>query len=225
MNAILIETSASVCSAALVANNKIIKSFRSDEPMQHAVNLPLFVQEAMNIARAENIRLDAVAISGGPGSYTGLRIGTSTAKGLCYALDAKLVAINTLNLIALECITSHSEINANALVVPMIDARRMEVFTQSFSVDATPLDKAEAMIIDANSFGNINKQMVLCGSGAAKCNVITKPDVVIIPDIVPSANDNMLKLAIEAFDNERFEDVAYYEPFYLKEFYTTAKID
>lgn len=225
MNAILIETSAATCSAALVSNNKIIKSFRSDEQMQHAVHLPVFVQEAMQIARDEGIEIDAVAVSGGPGSYTGLRIGVSTAKGLCYALGAKLVAVNTLNLIALEFTATHSDIPADAMVVPMIDARRMEVFTQPFSKDATPLGEAEAKIIDANSFADSNKPLYLCGSGAAKCSVVINTNVRIIPDVNPAANENMLRIAAEAFEKEQFEDVAYYEPFYLKEFYTTARID
>jgi len=222
MNAILIETSASTCSAALVVNNKIIKSFRSDESMQHAVHLPLYVEEAMKIVKEQNITIDAVAVSGGPGSYTGLRIGVSTAKGLCYALGAKLIAINTLNLIALEYVANSKNLPADAVVVPMIDARRMEVFTQSFDANATPLCDAEAMIIDENTFGDCKKPLYLCGSGAEKCSVVKNPAVTIVSDVMPSANDNMLKLANAAFDNGKFEDVAYYEPFYLKEFYTTA---
>lgn len=225
MNAILIETSSATCSAALVANNKIIKSFRSDEPMQHAVHLPLYVQDAMHIAKEKGLEIDAVAVSCGPGSYTGLRIGVSTAKGLCYALGAKLVAVNTLNLIALEFIASQDNIPADALVVPMIDARRMEVFTQSFDVNATPLVDADAVIISEDTFGEVEKPLFLCGSGAAKCSVVKNANVRIFSDVVPVANEQMLSLAIEAFDKGQFEDVAYYEPFYLKEFYTTAKID
>lgn len=223
MNSILIETSAATCSAALVANNKIIKTFRSDEAMQHAVHLPQYMEEAMQIAKERGMKIDAVAVSGGPGSYTGLRIGVSTAKGLCYALGAKLVTVNTLNLIALEFVSGNNVIPADALVMPMIDARRMEVFTQSFGADATPLGDAEAKIIDENSFCDIEKPIYLCGSGAAKCSVVKNTNVKIIDGVMPAANDEMLKLAAEAFEAGRFEDVAYYEPFYLKEFYTTAK--
>lgn len=225
MNAILIETSSATCSVALVVNNQIIKSFRSDEPMQHAVHLPLYVQEAMLITKEKGLEIDAVAVSCGPGSYTGLRIGVSTAKGLCYALGAKLVAVNTLNLIALEFIASQYNIPVDALVVPMIDARRMEVFTQIFDANAIPLVDAEAKIINEDSFSDVDKPLLLCGSGAAKCSVVKNANVWIFSEVVPIANEQMLHLAIEAFDKEQFEDVAYYEPFYLKEFYTTAKIE
>jgi len=225
MNAILIETSAATCSAALVANNKIIKSFRTDEAMQHAVNLPRYVEEAMRIANENEIKIDAVAVSGGPGSYTGLRIGVSTAKGLCYATGAKLIAVKTLNLIASEFIANHKELPAEALVVPMIDARRMEVFAQCFGADATPLAEAEAKIIDENSFDDIKRPLFLCGSGAAKCSVVRNNYVNIDAEVMPTANVQMLKLAIEAYNEGRFEDVAYYEPFYLKEFYTTMTKD
>lgn len=221
MNAILIETSAATCSAALVSNDKIIESFRSDNAMQHAVHLPQYIEKAMRIANEKGITIDVVAVSGGPGSYTGLRIGVSTAKGLCYALGAKLVAVNTLHLIALEFIASHKEVAADAMVLPMIDARRMEVFTQSFSANATPLGEAEAKIIDEGSFAGIGKTMYLCGSGAAKCSVVKNPHVKICPDVMPAANEEMVRLAVEAYEKGRFEDVAYYEPFYLKEFYTT----
>lgn len=224
MNAILIETSAATCSAALVANNKIIKSFRSEEAMQHAVHLPKFMEEAMRIAKVEGFGIDAVAVSCGPGSYTGLRIGVSTAKGLCYALGAKLVAVSTLNLIALEFVAKNGDIPADAFVVPMIDARRMEVFTQCFGADATPLGLAEAKIIDEGTFGETERDLYLCGSGAAKCSVVKSPHVKICQDVVPVADAEMLKLAIEAYEAGRLEDVAYYEPFYLKEFYSTAKI-
>ena len=223
MNALLIETSASTCSAALASNGRIIKAFRSDELMQHAVHLPKYIEEAVALARSGNITIDAVAVSGGPGSYTGLRIGVSTAKGLCYALGAKLIAVNTLNLIALEFATSHLDIPSGSRIIPMIDARRMEVFTQQYTDNVTPFSEAEAKIIDGDSFSDANCQLFLCGSGASKCSIIRNSNVNIIPDVIPLANDNMLKLATQAYDNGDFEDVAYYEPFYLKEFYTTSK--
>lgn len=223
MNAILIETSASTCSAALASNGQIIKTFRSDEPMQHAVYLPKFVEDAVALARSENISVDAVAVSGGPGSYTGLRIGVSTAKGLCYALGAKLIAVNTLHLIALEFAASHSEIPSGSRIIPMIDARRMEVFTQVFSDTVAPLSDAEAKIIDGGSFSDFECPLFLCGSGASKCSVIQNSNVSIIADVNPLANENMLALTTIAYEDTRFEDVAYYEPFYLKEFYTTSK--
>ena len=219
MNAILIDTSATVCSAALVENDKIIKHFRTDEGMRHAVDLPQFIEQAMAIVRDRNITLDVVAVSSGPGSYTGLRIGVSTAKGLCYATGARLIAVSTLRLMALELISKGS-LADGAGVMPMIDARRMEVYTQRFSSLGVPTSEPEAKILDEGSFADITTPLVLCGNGAAKCAALINNNVTIVPDIVALANDNMLLLATEAFDAQRFEDVAYYEPFYLKEFYT-----
>lgn len=224
MNFLLIETSASICSAALAIDGKIISSYRNDEPMQHAIALPHFVEQALAEARNRNVSIEVIAVSGGPGSYTGLRIGVSTAKGLCYATGAKLVQVSTLQLIALRFTKGYNKLRSDAIIRPMIDARRMEVYTQSFTVGGQSCSEAETMIITPETFANENCSLYLCGSGASKCkNVVNNEKVFIIEGIEPIADEQMLILANEAVDNGCFEDVAYYVPFYLKEFYTTAK--
>ncbi len=193
----------------------------SDEAMQHATHLPLYIEAAMKQIREQNISLDAVAVSSGPGSYTGLRIGVSTAKGLCYALECKLIAINTLKIIATEL---QDNILANTIICPLIDARRMEVYTAMYDNTLKEISPAEAKIIDETSFADINHPIYFCGSGAQKCSTVIKnPNAQFITSVKPTAN-MMVKLAEDAYRNQQFEDVAYYEPFYLKEFYTPQKI-
>lgn len=219
-NILLIETSAETCSVAIECDGKIIDMQMSDEPMQHAKHLPTYIEKAMQLIKKENITLDAVAVSGGPGSYTGLRIGVSTAKGLCYALGCKLIAVDTLKIIASSL---KQENQTNAIICPLIDARRMEVYTAMYDCELNELSPAEAKIIDENSFADINQPILFCGSGAEKCSkVIKNPNAQFLSAVNPTAN-TMVNLAEEAYHNNQFEDVAYYEPFYLKEFYTPQK--
>lgn len=219
-NILLIETSAETCSVAIESNGKILNLQMSDEAMQHATHLPVYVETAMKQIREQNIKLDAVAVSSGPGSYTGLRIGVSTAKGLCYALGCKLIAINTLKIMATAL---QNTTPTNAVICPLIDARRMEVYTAIYDNTLNEISPAEAKIIDENSFSDIDRPIYFCGSGAEKCsNVIKNPNAQFITSVKPTAN-MMVKLAEEAYRNQQFQDVAYYEPFYLKEFYTPQK--
>ena len=219
-NILLIETSAEICSVTIACDGKIINSQMSNEAMQHATHLPLYVEAAMKLLKEKNITLDAIAVSGGPGSYTGLRIGVSTAKGLCYALGCKLIAIDTLKVIA----TAFKQTEpANIIICPLIDARRMEVYTAMYDYALNQISPAEAKIIDENSFSDINHPIYFCGNGAEKCSkVIRNPNAHFDTTIKPIAN-MMVELAEEAYLNNQFEDVAYYEPFYLKEFYTPQK--
>lgn len=230
MTYLLIETSATICTLALAEDDEIICSFRNDEPMHHATSLPVFAQQALDTARQRGLKIDVVAVSGGPGSYTGLRIGVSTAKGICYATGARLVQVSTLQLIARRFLGNEdaacrvSTQQGQPVIRPMIDARRMEVYTQAFDAQGDPIDDPQALVITPDSFSDINDTLYICGSGAAKCrDVITSPNVKIADDIEPEADADMLLLAQKAVAENRFEDVAYYEPFYLKEFYTTAK--
>ena len=219
-NILLIETSAEICSVAIACDGKIINSQISNEAMQHATHLPLYIEAAMKFIKEKNITLDAVAVSGGPGSYTGLRIGVSTAKGLCYALGCKLIAIDTLKVIATAFKQSEP---ANIIICPFIDARRMEVYTAMYDYALNQISPAEAKIIDENSFSDIDRPIYFCGSGAEKCSTVIKnPNAKFETAIKPIAN-MMVELAEEAYLNNQFEDVAYYEPFYLKEFYTPQK--
>ena len=219
-NILLIETSAEICSVAVACDGKIINSQMCDEPMQHATHLPLYIEATMKLLKEKNITLDAVAVSGGPGSYTGLRIGVSTAKGLCYALGCKLIAIDTLKVIATAF--KQTEL-ANTIICPLIDARRMEVYTAMYDYALNEISPAEAKIIDENSFADIDRPIYFCGNGAEKCSkVIQNPNAKFDTTIKPTAN-MMVELAEEAYRNNQFQDVAYYEPFYLKEFYTPQK--
>ena len=219
-NILLIETSAETCSVAIACDGKIINSQMSDEAMQHASHLPLYVEAAVKLLKEQGIALDAVAVSGGPGSYTGLRIGVSTAKGLCYALGCKLIAVDTLKVIATAFKQSEP---ANMVICPLIDARRMEVYTAMYDCALNEISPAEAKIIDENSFADIDHPIYFCGSGAEKCSkVIQNPNAKFDTTVKPLAT-MMVELAEEAYRDNQFEDVAYYEPFYLKEFYTPQK--
>ena len=219
-NILLIETSAETCSVAIACDGKIINSQMSDEAMQHASHLPLYVEAAVKLLKEQGITLDAVAVSGGPGSYTGLRIGVSTAKGLCYALGCKLIAVDTLKVIATAFKQSEP---ANMVICSLVDARRMEVYTAMYDYALNEISPAEAKIIDENSFADIDRPIYFCGSGAEKCSkVIQNPNAKFDTTVKPLAT-MMVELAEEAYRNNQFQDVAYYEPFYLKEFYTPQK--
>lgn len=218
---LLIETSATVCSVALSADDEILTKYVCTEEMQHAAKLPVFVDQALHDAAQRNLKIDAVAISGGPGSYTGLRIGTSTAKGLCYALDAKLIAVNTLELIAFQA-AERIDADTDALICPMVDARRMEVYTAMYDNKLNLKAEPSAKIIDDNSYSEYGDSTIyFCGNGAGKCkNTIRIAGAQYIEDIMPLA-EKMVSLAVRKYLNGEVENVAYYEPFYLKEFQTT----
>lgn len=219
-NILLIETSAEICSVAVECDGNIINLQMSDSAMQHATHLPLYVESAMKLLKEKNINLDAVAVSAGPGSYTGLRIGVSTAKGICYAIGCQLIALDTLKVMAFGFKQTNQ---ANTIICPVIDARRMEIYTAMYDSNLNELSPAEAKIIDENSFADINQPICFCGSGAEKMSkVIANPNAQFDPTLKPTAN-MMVDLAEEAYRNAKFEDVAYYEPFYLKEFYSPQK--
>lgn len=209
-----IETATDVCTLTIARDGKPWFERRCDTAQNHAVQLPLFVDEAMEALNVSNEKLDAVAISAGPGSYTGLRIGASTAKGICYALKCPLISIDTLQIIALGAQATEG------LVRPMIDARRMEVYSALYTHDGKRVCEPEALIIDEHSFADeLQKGIVtMCGNGAEKCvPVIQHPNIRFVANIVPTAN-LMCQVAEQKYNEKAFEDVAYYEPFYLKEY-------
>lgn len=216
-----IETSTTVCSATLARNdNEIAIDKVCYEPQNHASKLPVFLEEIINFARRNDMMPDAVAVSAGPGSYTGLRIGVSSAKGLCYALGVPLIAVDTLQTIVVEAI---KRVGDDMLYFPMIDARRMEVYTALFDGNAKRLTEVEAKIIDENSFRELLEEgrVVFCGNGADKCRqVIRHPNAVFLDDIHP-ISINMLPAAADKLKSGTVEDTAYFEPFYLKEFVGT----
>lgn len=215
-----IDTSTNVCSVAVSHDGCCVFDKEEHSGPNHAEKLGTFVDEALSFIDDNNLHLDAVAVSGGPGSYTGLRIGVSMAKGICYGRNTKLLAIPTLELLAVPVLLHHEEIEENALIVPMIDARRMEVYAQVFDRSLKTIRPIHADIVDENTYQKyLDKGPVyFFGNGAEKCmKVINHPNAHLITGIEALAK-NMLPLAEKRIAEEKFEDVAYYVPFYLKDF-------
>ena len=217
-----IETSTTVCSVS-ISENGACKCFRENfNGNNHSELIGVFTQEVLAEAGVEPKDLDAVALSIGPGSYTGLRIGTSFAKGLCYGSDLKLITIPTLKIIAQNAKEKYS-IEDDALLCPMIDARRMEVYNCIYDASLGQVRETQPEIIDENSFAEIlqSKKVYFCGNGAAKCKpFITHENAIFLDEVYPLAT-SMIKLADAAFESEDFADVAYFEPFYLKAAHVT----
>ena len=223
-NILCIETATEICSVALLQNNKILALQENHEGHSHASQITLLIDAVMKDANIELKNLDAIVVSKGPGSYTGLRVGVSTAKGLCYALDIPLIAINTLETLAHETIIKAKGKGQKANFCSMIDARRMEVYCAVFDEQMNTIQKTEAKIIDENSFEDLLETSTLYffGNGSSKCkNSITHKNAIFIDDIKCSAA-NMNGIAQKLFHEKQFEDVAYFEPFYLKDFVGTV---
>ena len=217
-----IETATSVCSVALAEDERLLAIRESFIKNSHAEFITVFVDEVIKEAGLKITSIDAVAVSKGPGSYTGLRIGVSTAKGLCYALEKPLLAINTLRSMAdgAKNIIDHKKRFKKYILYPMIDARRMEVFSALYDQDLVEMRETNAEIINSNSLDAYKGQNIFYfGDGATKCyNVFEKlPGVELIADFTPSAG-NMLQLSNEKYLKGDFENVAYFEPYYLKDF-------
>lgn len=215
-----IETSTNVCSVAVSENGACIFNKEDREGPNHAVLLGVFVEEALSFIDSHAIPLDAVAVSCGPGSYTGLRIGLSMAKGICYGRDVKLIAIPTLELMCVPLLLNEKVAEDNALLCPMLDARRMEVYAQITNTALQTVKETSADIVEANTYDEYlqNNVVYFFGNGADKCKeVITHPNARFIENIVPLAK-SMFPLAEKRMAEERFEDVAYFVPFYLKDF-------
>ena len=215
-----IETSTNVCSVAVSENGACIFNKEDREGPNHAVLLGVFVEEALSFIDSHAIPLDAVAVSCGPGSYTGLRIGLSMAKGICYGRDVKLIAIPTLELMCVPLLLNDKVAEDNALLCPMLDARRMEVYAQITNTALQTVKETSADIVEANTYDEYlqNNVVYFFGNGADKCKeVITHPNARFIENIVPLAK-NMFPLADKRMAEERFEDVAYLVHFYLKDF-------
>ena len=218
-----VETSTNVCSIALSQNGDSIFEISNNEGLNHAAMLSPFIQEAIEFLKKNELKLDAVAVSGGPGSYTGLRIGVSTAKGLCFGYDIPLITVSTLEILCIEAL-KRVEIEKEALLCPMIDARRMEVYTALYTPSLELKDEITAKIMDENSFSKEleNQPVYFFGNGSEKCkNILSHPNVRFIEKVETLAK-NMIPLAEKKFSKQEFSDVAYYEPFYLKEFQTTV---
>lgn len=215
-----IETSTNVCSVAVTEDGAVLFDKVDREGPSHAVKLGLFVDEAMSYIDHHGIPFDAVAVSCGPGSYTGLRIGVSMAKGICYARNLKLIAVPTLELLCVPVLLYHEELPEDALLCPMIDARRMEVYAALYDRALHTVRPVGADIIDEMSYLDYleSRPVYFFGNGAEKCrSKILHPNAHFLTDIVPLAK-NMGPLAEKAVAQGCYEDVAYFEPFYLKDF-------
>nr|WP_294933918.1 tRNA (adenosine(37)-N6)-threonylcarbamoyltransferase complex dimerization subunit type 1 TsaB [uncultured Flavobacterium sp.] len=214
-----IETATKNCSVTIANDGKTVVCLEiAEEGYSHAEKLHLFFEEALQKAGITFQNLKAIAVSQGPGSYTGLRIGVSAAKGLCYALSIPMIAIDTLEVLARK-ITVES-----GSIVPMIDARRMEVFTAFFDEKYSKTREIKAEIIDAATYSDSSETLHLLGDGAAKCKTFLNSDRFVYHDevIFPSSNE-MSAISFEKFQKNDFVDVAYFEPFYLKDFVMTTK--
>jgi len=216
-----IETSTKVCSVAL-GNKQGIKDFKASyEENSHSKYLTVFIEELLKNNGITVDDLDAIAVSEGPGSYTGLRIGVSAAKGLAYAKDKPMIAVDTLLTMVLEVLNNHNNlIDSETLLIPMIDARRMEVYHAVFDAKGNKLTQTTNLIVDQNSFSQqLDKgKVVFFGDGAAKCKDVIKHENAIFIDNINPLATNMIKPACEKLQNKDFVDVAYFEPFYLKPF-------
>jgi tRNA threonylcarbamoyladenosine biosynthesis protein TsaB len=224
-NILLIETGTVVCSVALARGSQIAALRESREERIHAQILAPFIQEILQEQRLTAAGLDAVAVSEGPGSYTGLRVGVSTAKGICFGANKPLIAVNSLLSLARLAIQKKMLPTPDCLIAPLIDARRMEVYTALFDAQGNQLSGITAGIMDENSFaGVLAKQPVLfIGDGAAKCRRLWPHPNALFADLTASA-EGMLMPALDAFAQKKFADTAYFEPLYLKNFVaTTAK--
>lgn len=223
-NILNIETSTDVCSVALTSEGQVLDHRENYDGQTHATLLSQYVQEMLQYARTRDITLDAIAVSIGPGSYTGLRIGLSEAKGLAFGLNVPLIGVNTLQLLVVSTMFNHFIDEEKVLYVPMIDARRMEVYTAAYNAALEPVLEPQAMILDEQSLVDLNQQgytLVLMGNGSDKAHqVLTRDGVRFVAGIKPVAVD-MMALAEKSFREQHFIDVAYSTPLYLKEFQAT----
>ena len=211
-----IETATKNCSVSLAKNGETILCKEiAEQGYSHAEKLHVFIEEIVKEANVNFSEIKAVAVSKGPGSYTGLRIGVSAAKGLCYALQIPLISIDTMQVLAKKA-------NVDGLIVPMIDARRMEVYSAIFDKNYNKIKDVEAEVLTENSYQDFDQTVYFVGDCQEKCQtVLVKDNFKFLPEIIfPSANE-MSSLSYQKFIKNNFEDVAYFEPFYLKDFMLT----
>jgi tRNA threonylcarbamoyladenosine biosynthesis protein TsaB len=216
-----IETSTKVCSVALHQDSSLLAVSEVLVEKSHSKIITVLIDQLLKSSNLDYTNLDAIAVSKGPGSYTGLRIGVSTAKGLCYGLNIPLIGINTLDAMAYEI----NQYNiSKATVCPMLDARRMEVYCALYDSNGTVILQTQAKILDEQSIFELlqNDKIIFCGDGAFKMRGLLNESnhTLIMDSVFPSAK-NVGYLASKCFENKQFEDVIYFEPYYLKEFIST----
>ena len=220
-----IETSTDVCSAALTAEGQILTHYEDFGGRNHAALISDYVKGCLDFAAEHEIKVDAVAVSMGPGSYTGLRIGLSEAKGLAYALDVPLIGVSTLELMATRVMFSTLDIDPETIFVPMIDAPRMEVYTAAYDFGLSRLMEPQPLILDETSYGNLiatGRPVLFFGNGSDKARTLLegRGAAEMVPDVVPLAVD-MVALSELKYSRREFLDLAYSVPEYLKEFQAT----
>lgn len=218
-----IDTSTTVCSAALSAEGMILTHYEDFEGRNHAALLSGMIKGCLDRLKELNLSMDAVAVSMGPGSYTGLRIGLSEAKGLAYGLEVPLIGVDTLQIMAVEVMFA-ADTDPDSILVPMIDARRMEVYTAAYDFALMPLLNPQPLILTDGSYASLlgtGRPVLFFGNGSDKARpLITAPNASFIPDIHPLAT-NMVALSERAYSRREFLDVAYSTPTYLKDFQAT----
>lgn len=220
---ILIETSTSLCSTALVEDGKVVCERLSSEPRAHASMTAPYVNEMLKERGLGVKDCSAVAVSKGPGSYTGLRVGVSTAKGLCFGAGIPLISVGTLDTLVWQAMDGGLVPEGCRYIIPMVDARRMEVYTAVFTPNGKQVTPTEAMVVGEESFKDQLSEgpVLFIGDGAGKCQGVISTHNALFVQCCPKAS-GMTKPAVAAFNEGRFEDVAYFEPYYLKEFMTTT---
>ncbi len=224
MTILHIETSTQICSVAVSHKGKLIFDISDNEGMNHAKKLNPFIDKALQIIKKEKLSLSAVAVSAGPGSYTGLRIGVSAAKGLCFGFDIPLIVVPTLEILTQGAIDSGViDINEDILFCPMLDARRMEVYTALYNANFDLVEEVHPHIIDESFLERYlnEKKVYLFGNGSDKAKELVTHSNAHFIDGVESLAKNMIILAENRFVNHNFADLAYFEPIYLKDFIAT----
>lgn len=218
-----IETSSKICSVALTADGMVEFHIESEEPMEHASLLAPYVARALEHLERRGMKLDAVAVSIGPGSYTGLRIGLSLAKGLCFSHDVPLIGVPTLETLAVKAMFGYRDAEGDELLIPMIDARRMEVYTAVYDFALREVMKPAPLILDADSFTDLpkDKKLIFIGDGVTKArDVLNLPNALYLTNAMPLAMD-MTAMSEKMFREGKFMDLAYGVPLYLKEYQAT----
>lgn len=219
-----IETSAAATSVALTAEGMVLAHQEDMDGRNQAALLSDYIKYCLDFAREKELKIEAVAVSMGPGSYTGLRIGLSEAKGLAYALDVPLIGVDTLKLMACQVMFTHDGLVGDEIFVPMVDARRMEVYTCAYDFALEPLMDKAPLILDGESYSGVlstGRKVLFFGDGSQKAStLITAPNAEFVTDIVPLAID-MIALAEQAYAQRNFLDLAYCTPDYIKDFQAT----
>ncbi len=217
-----LETATKVCSVSMHRDGELMHIKEVNGDYSHSENLTIFIQEVLRESSVSFTDLDAVAVSKGPGSYTGLRIGVSSAKGLCYGLNIPLIAVETLQAMSLLAVEKQQD--KEGVYLPMIDARRMEVFCAGYNATGELVRPTAAEIVEEDTFGDLSKSNVYYfGDGAEKCQKVLGQwsNFIYLDDVYPSAN-MVGKIAFQKYKEGKFEDVAYFEPYYLKDFVATT---